>query len=88
VTALINTPALLLAGTHDPITPPAWARRAAASIEGSQVVLVPGRGHAVLTAADPCVATLLARFYAAPTTYTLPACLSDLRIEWAGIEQP
>ncbi|MGL4648930.1 MAG: alpha/beta fold hydrolase, partial [Caldilineaceae bacterium] len=34
VTALINTPALLLAGTHDPVTPPAWARRAAASIEG------------------------------------------------------
>jgi pimeloyl-ACP methyl ester carboxylesterase len=43
----IRVPTLLLAGTHDLSTPLEWARREAARIPGSRLVVVPGAGHSV-----------------------------------------
>lgn len=82
VSDLLQTPTLVVGGTHDPITPPVWARRAAAYLEASRVVLFPGRGHGVLAGDDPCMDQLLARFYANPRLRTLPLCVNDLHIDW------
>jgi pimeloyl-ACP methyl ester carboxylesterase len=43
----IRVPTLLLAGTRDLSTPLEWARREAARIPGSRLVVVPGAGHSV-----------------------------------------
>jgi pimeloyl-ACP methyl ester carboxylesterase len=85
VTDTSYTPTLLLAGTHDPVTPVAWARRAAATLEKSRLILFPGRGHALLTTDHACVDALLTRFFADPDTPSLPACLARLQIEWEGL---
>ncbi len=87
VSDLLQTPTLVVGGTHDPITPPVWARRAAAYLEASRVVLFPGRGHGVLAGGDPCMDTLLARFFANPQLRHLPACVGSMQIEWEGLEE-
>ncbi len=46
-----DVPALLLAGSIDPVTPPAFARTAARGLPNAQVVEVPGQAHAVLLSA-------------------------------------
>jgi pimeloyl-ACP methyl ester carboxylesterase len=43
--AHIGVPALLVAGEHDPVTPPAVLRAMAAAIRGSALVELPGVGH-------------------------------------------
>lgn len=55
-----DTPVLLLAGARDPVTPPADAQRAAATLPKSRVLVVPGAGHIVLR--EGCVPRLAARF--------------------------
>ncbi|QTD45684.1 alpha/beta fold hydrolase [Ottowia testudinis] len=42
---LIHVPALLVAGQHDPVTPPASMQAMAAAITGAQCVTVPHSGH-------------------------------------------
>lgn len=44
-----EVPTLLLAGEYDPITAPAWADDAAATLSRSEVYHFPGTGHAVIT---------------------------------------
>ena len=60
-----NIPTLVLAGTYDPITPPAWAEKAAANITGSKYVVVTGSGHGVWTAGD-CPRQLITQFFDDP----------------------
>ena len=43
--AHIGVPTLLVAGEHDPVTPPAVLRAMAAAIRGSSLVELPGVGH-------------------------------------------
>jgi pimeloyl-ACP methyl ester carboxylesterase len=44
----LSTPALLLAGEFDPITPPAYARDVAAGLSRSRLLLLDEQGHSVL----------------------------------------
>ena len=44
-----DAPTLLLAGEYDPITAPAWADAAAATLSRGEVYHFPGTGHAVIT---------------------------------------
>jgi pimeloyl-ACP methyl ester carboxylesterase len=62
-----GAPALLLAGSLDPATPPYLARRAARTLRGAVVEVVPGQGHGLLegTAGDR-VARRISAFLAAP----------------------
>lgn len=47
-----DIPTLVLAGTYDPITPPAWGERAAKNLTRSKFVVVQGSGHAVWAYGD------------------------------------
>lgn len=53
-------PVLLLSGEHDPITPPAYAERAAQTLSNSRHLVAPGQGHTVL--ARGCLPRLAATF--------------------------
>ncbi len=64
-----DVPALLLAGEYDPITAPAWADAAAATLSRGEVYHFPGTGHAVITrGACPhrMIAAFLSNLSAAP----------------------
>ena len=43
-----DLPVLILTGDNDPITPPAWAKRAAETLSHAQYLEFPGLGHGVL----------------------------------------
>ena len=55
-----NVPVLLLSGEVDPVTPPAYAERVAATLENSRHLVGPGQGHGMLTVG--CVSRLVADF--------------------------
>ncbi len=61
---------LVLAGDHDPITPPSWGVRAADTLPNATMVELVGHGHGVST--DECGAVLTAAFLADPEA-PLPA---------------
>ena len=56
----LETPALLLSGEADPVTPPRWADMAAASLPASRRITVPGQGHGVF--ARGCMPRVVAEF--------------------------
>jgi len=56
----LSTPALLLAGEFDPITPPEYASEVAAGLEKSKLMIVNGQGHSVLL--RTCTARLVSEF--------------------------
>lgn len=71
-------PVLLLSGEHDPITPPAYAERAAETLANSRHLVAPGQGHTVL--ARGCLPKLAAEFLDALDPKGLNAsCLKELR---------
>jgi pimeloyl-ACP methyl ester carboxylesterase len=55
-----NRPVLLLSGSDDPVTPPAYAAQAARGLSNSLQVVVAGMSHGQITV--PCAARLLTRF--------------------------
>ncbi|MBS0376077.1 MAG: alpha/beta fold hydrolase [Proteobacteria bacterium] len=70
-----RVPALLLSGEADPVTPPAYAERAAAGLADHRHVVVPGQGHGQL--ATGCAPQVIARFLDAGTARGLDvACLA------------
>ena len=71
-----DKPVLLLSGTADPVTPPANASRAAATLSNSLEIVAEGYGHGVL--AVSCVPSLLADFVdAADTGAVDPDCVAS-----------
>lgn len=68
-------PTLLLSGSSDPITPPAYADKVAAHLEDHQHIVVEDFGHGV--ASIGCMPTLIARFLENPEGS--PVDLSCLR---------
>jgi pimeloyl-ACP methyl ester carboxylesterase len=59
-----TVPALLLSGSADPVTPPAYAQQAAAGFTHARQLVLAGFAHGQLTA--PCMGRVLARFLEAP----------------------
>jgi pimeloyl-ACP methyl ester carboxylesterase len=72
-----DVPTLVLAGEFDPITPPAWGHRAAATLSGSTVVEFPGVGHAVITQGE-CADGLVAAFIDRPQDPADASCAAAL----------
>jgi pimeloyl-ACP methyl ester carboxylesterase len=72
-----DIPTLLFAGTYDPITPPAWAERAADTLSASHVVIVPGMGHGVVDV-DWCIQGIVERFLDRPADAVRAGCVADL----------
>jgi pimeloyl-ACP methyl ester carboxylesterase len=57
-----DVPALLLSGSDDPVTPPEYARAAAAGLHHSLALVLSGFGHGQLAA--PCIDSVMAQFVA------------------------
>lgn len=70
-------PTLILAGAYDPITPPAWARLTASTLEASYVYEFPGTGHAVV-ARGACPARIIRDFLNDPATAPDASCIAGL----------
>jgi pimeloyl-ACP methyl ester carboxylesterase len=72
-----KVPFLLLSGTADPVTPPAYAERAKKDLKDSLHVAVKGNGHGQWSA--PCAPRVIADFIAAGTTKGLDVkCLQKV----------
>jgi pimeloyl-ACP methyl ester carboxylesterase len=67
-----SLPVLLLAGRHDPVSPPAWSRAVAAGFSAAKTVELPDQGHALLRA--PCGAALAAAFLDDPLAPPVASC--------------
>jgi pimeloyl-ACP methyl ester carboxylesterase len=66
-----NKPVLLLSGSDDPVTPPAYAAEAARGLHDSLQVVVSGASHGQIAA--PCASRLLSRFIELGSTRGLDA---------------
>lgn len=73
-----DVPVLLLSGEADPVTPPANAERAAATLRNSMQLVAPGQGHNVLPRG--CLPRLAAEFVERASVAGLDtACVADIR---------
>jgi pimeloyl-ACP methyl ester carboxylesterase len=72
-----DRPVLLLSGSNDPVTPPAYATQAALGLRHSLQVVVNGMSHGQITA--PCAARLLTRFIETASTQGLDAEVACLQ---------
>jgi pimeloyl-ACP methyl ester carboxylesterase len=71
-------PTLLLSGDLDPVTPPAFADRAAQSLSNSFNFVIPGAGHTPLTHSS-CANEIAEEFLNNPQRQPAAACLPRLR---------
>ena len=72
----INSPALIITGEWDPVTPPRLARMAAEQFSRSQVVVVPRSGH-MLDGAEACIGRLATEFLDHGSAGT--SCIAEIR---------
>ena len=63
------TPALVIAGTHDPASPYQWGKRVVRELGNARLLTFRGDGHGVVTSFDPCA---LSAFVAYVERGTLP----------------
>jgi pimeloyl-ACP methyl ester carboxylesterase len=77
-----EVPTLLMAGEFDPITPPAWAWRAAETLSKSTVFEFPGVGHGA-SVVEGCPFDTMIAFLDDPTTPPDDACTADMAVEFA-----
>ncbi len=74
-----DIPTLLLSGEFDPVTPPAYAKRAAEGLRNHQHIVGPAYGHGL--APHGCVPRLLAEFLEAESALPLDAsCVDKLSV--------
>jgi pimeloyl-ACP methyl ester carboxylesterase len=67
-----DIPTLVLAGSYDPVTPPAWGRRVLAGLSQGVFEEMAGSGHAVF--ATSCGTRMIREFWADPEGYAGGAC--------------
>jgi acetyl esterase/lipase len=72
-----EVPVLVLAGEHDPVTPPRYAEAIARTLPNGRVLKVAGQGHGLLTVG--CMPRLLGEFIRTLDAHRLDAhCLEAL----------
>ena len=73
-----DTPALLLSGAADPVTPPEYAEQVAAGLSNSRHIIIPGFGHGVIGVG--CMPKVVAEFIrTADPTALDTTCLDELQ---------
>ena len=78
-----DLPTLLLSGEFDPITPPAYAERAAETLSAATVVTQAGRGHGIWIG-DGCIASIVQAFVADPLRTLDTGCADEgVPVDWA-----
>ena len=70
-------PALILSGEYDPITPPAWGRLAAETLDHSFFYEFPGIGHGVMRS-NECGLEIGLSFLDHPTVAPDATCIDGL----------
>ncbi|MCW2245127.1 pimeloyl-ACP methyl ester carboxylesterase [Azospirillum fermentarium] len=73
-----TVPVLLLSGAYDPVTPPEWGERAAATLPNSRHLVFRAAGHGV-TATDGCALETAGAFIEQPDPARVIACRSSLQ---------
>ena len=68
-----DIPTLILVGGLDPVTPPTWAREAAAHLPNAFLIERPDQGHGLI-GSDRCAETLAGKFLDAPDRQPVDAC--------------
>jgi pimeloyl-ACP methyl ester carboxylesterase len=81
-----SVPTLLMSGTYDWLTPPAWARDAARYLSSSRHVVFRSQGHGVAVQ-DPCAARLRDAFIEDPDPKRVPACRGDAPPNFAAAQE-
>jgi pimeloyl-ACP methyl ester carboxylesterase len=80
---LSDVPTLILAGEFDVLTPPAWGREAAQTLNRSRVITLPAGFHTETTNwdGDGCAMSLAAAFFAQPESVlesqAMPSCVVE-----------
>ena len=77
-----DVPTLLLAGAFDPVTPVAWAERAAEGLSRSQLVVAPHGSHGVF--GTECGMSLVVAFFDDPSVAPDAICLADDELQFVG----
>lgn len=77
--AVSDVPVLLLSGRFDPITPPEWGDRAAATLTRSTHVVAPNLAHS-LVLEDPCIDRIVGWFLDEPATAPDTSCTTSMRL--------
>lgn len=72
-----DIPALLMAGQYDPITPPSWARRAAATLVNGYLFEYPATGHGASLSGE-CPRRMMLAFLEDPTTAPDDGCIAQM----------
>jgi pimeloyl-ACP methyl ester carboxylesterase len=72
-----DIPTLVLTGQYDPITPPAWGRRAADTLSRSHFYEFPGVGHGASLAGD-CPLEIMLTFLDDPDSAPDAACIAEM----------
>jgi pimeloyl-ACP methyl ester carboxylesterase len=71
-----DIPTLVLSGSYDPVTPPAWSQATAGHLSKSTYVQFPGQGHNV-TVSNPCAAALQGNFLRNPQAVLDTSCVDE-----------
>lgn len=72
-----DLPTLILAGEHDPITPPEWGSLAAETLSNAHFFLFPGHGHWA-TRSSRCAVDMALAFWDDPTAAPDAACIQNI----------
>lgn len=73
-----DVPALLLAGSYDPATPPVWAQVALKALPNATLLEFADGGHGMSVESD-CAYEAMVRFINDPKADPVPACFNDNR---------
>lgn len=80
-----DIPALVLAGSFDPVTPPAWGKRAAEHLSRSFFFEFPHSGHSVSDSGD-CAIRIMQAFINDPAIQPDSSCIGGLQVEFFILE--
>jgi pimeloyl-ACP methyl ester carboxylesterase len=78
---LSDVPTLLMGGEFDPITPPAWGRHAAETLENGYFFEYPAVGHGASAVAG-CPREMMIAFLNDPTRAPDDACIAEMRMKF------
>lgn len=76
-----DIPTLVLSGSYDPITPPAWGLVAAQTLSNSTAIEFPAIGHGAVDSAD-CPSAIALAFIENPTAPIDTSCVATMRVQF------
>jgi hypothetical protein len=81
-----EVPTLVLSGTFDPVTPPAWGKLAASTLSKGDFIEVPDAGHGS-SLTETCPRQMVLTFLDNPAAAPSPACLKNMTLPFSVASQ-